>query len=190
MVTTYQLTLKDFLSFQNDLLLRTDQHNRSRKLWVIWMQVITFALGSLSVIFFAPRPESTSLFLLIAVGVGMLFALLLTPLLKDLHAPIAIWQTRRLLKKNGAWPKDITLQLHDTHVEMHAVRGNIHRTTLAPWKSIKKMNEDETHRFLYFEDDEALIIPKLRDGITGVEQREIDRLLEKHVSTEKHTSSR
>ncbi|WP_161568752.1 YcxB family protein [Exiguobacterium sp. SH1S21] len=185
MVTTYQLTLEDFLSFQNDLLLRTDQHNRSRNLWVIWMQVIAFALGFVSVIFFAPRPESTSLFLLIAVGMGMLFALLLRPLLKDLHAPIALWQTRRLLKKNGAWPKDITLQLHDTHVEMHAVRGKVYRTTQVPWKSIFKVNEDETHRFLYYEEDEALIIPKSKARITEVEQSEIDRLLEKHLLTKR-----
>lgn len=185
MVTTYQLTLEDFLSFQNDLLLRTNQHNRSRKLWVIWMQVIAFALGFVSVIFFAPRPESTGLLLSIAVGVGMLFALLLRPLLKDLHAPLSIWLARQQLKKHDVWPKNITLQLHDTHVEMHAVRGKVYRTTQVPWKSILKVNEDETHRFLYYEEDEALIIPKARDGITEVEQSEIDRLLEKHLLTKR-----
>ncbi|WP_047376290.1 YcxB family protein [Exiguobacterium sp. ZOR0005] len=190
MVTTYKMTLEDFLSFHNDLSHHSNLYERNRKLWLFIMMIPTFALGYVLTAFVLPRPESPVLFYLLPVGVGILFTLLLRPLLKDLHGPFAIWIARQQLKKHNVWPKDITLHLDDTHVEMHVVRGKVSRTTQIPWTSIFKVNEDETHRFLYFEEDEALIIPKARDGITEVEQSEIDRILEKHINTEKHTSSR
>lgn len=189
MVTTYKLTLDDFLAFQNDMIHHSNQYQRARSMWVRVMSLPLFALGYAAAFYLVPRPESTIVFILITVGIGLLFALLLRPLLKDLHAPLALWQIRRVLNKQDTWPKDVTLQLSDAHVEMQAVRGNVHRTTQVPWTSILKVNENETHRFLYYEEDEALIIPKLKDGITEVEQSEIDRILDKHMNTEKHTSS-
>lgn len=185
MITTYKMTLEDFLSLQEDMIHHSNQHKKSRKIWLIFMSAPALLLGYLATIFILPHPESIALFSLTVIGVGILFALLLRPLLKDLYAPFALRQIRRLVTKDNVSSTDITLQLHDTHIEMHAVRGNISRTTQVPWKSIKKVNEDETHRFLYFEDDEALIIPKARDGITEVEQSEIDRLLEKHLLTKR-----
>lgn len=190
MVTTYQLTLDDFLAFQNDMIHHSNQYKRARGVWLRYMNLPLFALGYAAAFFLVPRPESIGLSLLITVGIGLLFALLLRPLLKDLHAPLALWQTRRVLNKQDTWPKDVTLQLSDTIVEMQAVRGNVHRTTQVPWTSILKVNENETHRFLYYEEDEALIIPKVKDGVTEVEQSEIERILDKHMNTEKHTSSR
>ena len=190
MVTTYQLTLDDFLAFQNDMIHHSNQYKRARGVWLKYMNLPLFALGYAAAFFLVPHPDSIGLSLLITVGIGLLFALLLRPLLKDLHAPLALWQTRRALNKQDTWPKDVTLQLSDTTVEMHAVRGNVHRTTQVPWTSILKVNENETHRFLYYEEDEALIIPKVKDGVTEVEQSEIERILDKHMNTEKHTSSR
>jgi|GEM_PF-2671603 len=189
MVTTYKLTLDDFLAFQNDMIHHSNQYKRARSMWVRAMSLPLFALGYAAAFYLVPRPESTIIFILITVGIGLLFALLLRPLIKDLHAPLALWQTRRILNKQDTWPKDVTLQLSDTYVEMQAVRGNVHRTTQVPWTSILKVSENETHRFLYYEEDEALIIPKVKDGVTEVEQSEIERILDKHMNTEKHTSS-
>lgn len=189
MVTTYKLTLDDLLAFQNDMIHHSDQYKRIRSAWLRYMNIPLFALGYAAAFFLVPRPESTIAFLLITVGIGLLFALLLRPLLKDLHAPLALWQIRRVLSKQDTWPKVVTLQLSDTHVEMQAIRGNIHRTTQVPWTSILKVNENETHRFLYYEEDEALIIPKMKNGVTEVEQSEVERILDKHMNTEKHTSS-
>ena len=149
MVTTYQLTLDDFLAFQNDMIHHSNQYKRARGVWLRYMNLPLFALGYAAAFFLVPRPESIGLSLLITVGIGLLFALLLRPLLKDLHAPLALWQTRRVLNKQDTWPKDVTLQLSDTIVEMQTVRGNVHRTTQVPWTSILKVNENETHRFLY-----------------------------------------
>ncbi|OGX79987.1 hypothetical protein A6395_03810 [Exiguobacterium sp. SH31] len=184
MVTTYKLTLEDVLSFQQDMIHHSNQHKKSRKIWLIFMSAPAFLLGYLATTFILPPPESIALFSLTVIGVGILFALLLRPLLKDLYAPFALRQFR-LVNKDSAWPTDITLQLSDSHVEMHVVHGKINRTTQVPWTSILKVNENETHRFLYFEDDEALIIPKSKAGITEVEQSEIDRLLGKHLLIKK-----
>lgn len=187
MVTTYKLTLDDFLAFQNDMIHHSNQYKRIRSVWLRYTNLPLFALGYAAAFFLVPRPDSTIVFLLITVGIGLLFALLLRPLLKDLYAPLALWQTRRILNKQDTWPKDVTLQLSDTHVEMQAVRGNVHRTTQVPWTSILKVSENETHRFLYYEEDEALIIPKAKDGVTEVEQSEIERILEKQLSTPPNT---
>lgn len=189
MVTTYKLTLEDFSAFQNDMIHHSDQHKRIRSVWLKYMNIPLFALGFIATILLFPNLESTMTRLLITFGIGMLFALLLRPLFKDLHAPLYLWQIRRTLKKQNVWPKDIKLQFSETHVEMQAVRGSIHRTTQVPWTSILRVYQDESYRFLYYEEDEALIIPKMKDGITEVEQSEIDRILEKHLHTEKHTSS-
>ncbi|MCC5893458.1 YcxB family protein [Exiguobacterium sp.] len=183
MITTYKMTLEDFLSFQEDMIHHSNQHKKSRNIWLIFMSAPALLLGYLATILILPRPESFSLFLLTVIGIGILFALLLRPLLKDLYAPFVLRQIRRLVTKDHVSPADITLQFHDTYIEMHAVRGNISRTTQVPWTSILKVNEDETHRFLYYEEDEALIIPKAKDGVTEVEQTEIDRILEKHLAT-------
>ncbi|MFN3367547.1 MAG: hypothetical protein ACK411_14250, partial [Exiguobacterium mexicanum] len=114
MVTTYQLTLDDFLAFQNDMIHHSNQYKRARGVWLRYMNLPLFALGYAAAFFLVPRPESIGLSLLITVGIGLLFALLLRPLLKDLHAPLALWQTRRVLNKQDTWPKDVTLQLSDT----------------------------------------------------------------------------
>ncbi|MCT4787884.1 MULTISPECIES: YcxB family protein [Exiguobacterium] len=188
MITAYKMTLEDVLSFQQDMISHSNQHKKSRKIWLTVMSIPAFLLGYFTTTFILPRSESIVLFLLTVIGVGILFALLLRPLLKDLYAPFVLRQFR-LVNKDSAWPTDITLQLSDTHVEMHVVRGKINRTTQVPWTSILKVNENETHRFLYYEEDEALIIPKVKDGVTAVEQSEIERILDKHMNTEKHTSS-
>ncbi|MFY9857129.1 MAG: hypothetical protein WAK79_03620, partial [Exiguobacterium chiriqhucha] len=159
MITAYKMTLEDVLSFQQDMIYHSNQHKKSRKIWLTVMSIPAFLLGYLATTFILPRSESIVLFLLTVIGVGILFALLLRPLLKDLYAPFALRQIRRLVTNDYVSPTDITLQFHDTYIEMHAVRGNIHRTTQVPWTSILKVNENETHRFLYYEEDEALIIP-------------------------------
>lgn len=186
MITTYKMALEDFLSFQEDMIHHSPQYKKSRNVWLIVMNAPAFLLGYLATMFVFPRPESLSLFLLTVIGVGILFALLLRPLLKDLYAPFALRQIRRLVTKDYVSPTDITLQFHDTYIEMHAVRGNVSRTTQVPWTSILKVNENETHRFLYYEEDEALIIPKVKDGVTEVEQSEIERILEKQLSPPPH----
>ena len=183
MTFTYQMTVEDAVSFERELIHHTEEHKRRRKVWMKYMRAILIAIGYLGTLFFPYRPESTALHVLIAVIVGFLFALLLTPLLNDLYEPYILRLNRRFLQKSQTWPKETTLQLYETHVEVHSVTANIHRTTQVPWASIKKVNEDETYRFLYYEDDEAIIIPKAKQGISEAEQREIDRILEDHLSS-------
>ncbi|XCA84420.1 hypothetical protein ABKJ26_04795 [Exiguobacterium mexicanum] len=132
MITTYKMVLEDVLSFQQDMIYHSPQHKKSRKIWLTVMSIPAFLLGYLATTFILPRSESIVLFLLTVIGVGILFALLLRPLLKDLHAPLALWQIRRVLSKQDTWPKNVTPQLSDTHIEMQAIRGNIHRTTQVP----------------------------------------------------------
>ncbi len=183
MTFTYQMTVEDAISFQRELIHHTAEHERRRKAWMKYMRAILIAIGYVGTLFFPYRPESTASHVFIAVIVGFLFALLLTPLLNDLYAPYMLRLNRRFLQKSQTWPKETTLQFYETHVEVHSVSTNIHRTTQVPWESIKKVNEDETYRFLYYEEDEALIIPKAKQGISEAEQLEINRTLEKYLST-------
>ncbi len=182
MTFTYQMTVEDAVSFQQELIHNTEEQERKRKIWVKHMQTIPIAIGYVGTLFFPYRPESTALLVLIAVIVGFLFALLLRPLLNDLYAPYMLRLNRRFFKKSQTWPKKTTLHLYETHIEVHDVSDNIHRTFQVPGESIKKVNEDETYRFLYYEEDEAITIPKTKQGINEAEQLEIDRTLEKYLS--------
>lgn len=175
------MTVEDAVSFERELIHHTEEHKRRRKVWMKYMRAILIAIGYLGTLFFPYRPESTALHILTAVIVGFLFALLLTPLLNDLYAPYMLRLNRRFLQTSQTWPKETTLQLYETHVEVHSVSTNIHRSTQVPWESIKRVNEDETYRFLYYEEDEALIIPKARQGISEAEQLEIDHFIQSHL---------
>jgi len=184
---TYQTTVDDLLSYERELTRHTETHQKRRRVWVRYTRGIAFAIGYAATTFFPYRPEATMLFLLTAIGVGILFALLLTPLLNDLYVPFLLSYNRRQLNKQTTWPRAVTLALHDTHIEQRSIQNKIHRTTPVPWTAIKHVNEDDTHRFLYYEKDEALTIPKIKDSITESEQREIDHFITRHVLSSRHT---
>lgn len=63
----------------------------------------------------------------------------------------------------------MTLQLHETGVHVHSSYKSGTKKTDVPWDSIKDVGEDEWHLFLYYETNEAIIVPKIIPTLTEAE---------------------
>ncbi|WP_214807388.1 YcxB family protein [Exiguobacterium sp. s102] len=182
MIIKYQLTFEDLMSLQKDLIENTKYHKKRRKFLLIYTEILAFFYGFTSILYFLPRTIPFAIFCSIAVAVGILFAILLRPLLKKMYLPIAMRQGRYFLKKNSSWPRNVTLNLHEAGIDWNSDDGKLNRTLKLAWESIEKVNEDENHIYLYYQKSEALIIPKNIRVLSLTEQNEFKQLIRNHLN--------
>lgn len=177
MTITYQLTLEDFISLQKDLIKNTNYHKRRSRFLLIYTELLAFAYGFTAVVYFFPRDISYMSFVLVAIAGGVLVMLLLYPLLRKMYPPITLRKSIIQLKKIGGWPRTITVKLDDSGIEWTSDNSKSKGMLQIPWGSIDKASQDEKHLYLYFQEADAIIIPKKINGLEPFEQSELERLL-------------
>lgn len=182
MIIKYQLTFDDLISLQKNLIENTTFHQKKKKNLLIYTEILAFVYGFASIVFFFPRTIPFAIFCSIAVATGIVFAILLRPLLKKMYLTIAMRQGRHFLKKNKSWPRNVILNLHESGIDLSSERAKVSSTLKFDWESIEKVREDEGHLYLYYQESEAIIIPKSNTGLTLTEENELKRLIRNHLS--------
>ncbi|TCI20443.1 YcxB family protein [Exiguobacterium sp. SL-9] len=181
MTITYQLTPEDFISLQKDLIKNTNYHKRRSKFLLIYTELLAFAYGFAAVVWFFPRVISFTAFVLVAIASGVLVMLLLYPLLRKMYPPITLRKSMVQLKKMGGWPRTVTVKLDDSGIEWTSDNPRSKGMLQIPWESIDKASQDEKHLYLYFQEADAIIIPKKINGLDSIEQSELERLLNPYM---------
>lgn len=171
MIIEYQITLEDFMALQKDLIKNTVYHKRRQKLAFILTELTVFFLGFTFAALFLPQTISLAVFCALAIGAGILLALLLAPFIKKIYTPITLWQYRLLLRKDKNWPRNHTLHLHESGIDLSSVHNKVKGNIQFDWESIEKVSEDEKHFFVYVEESEAFIIPKSIPDLSDAEQK-------------------
>lgn len=172
MIIKYQLTFEDDMALQKNFIKNADCHKRREKLSFILAELTVFFAGMVLIAIFLPQDINLALFCGISIGAGILTALLLAPFIKKIYTPVTLWQYRILLKKRKDinWPRNVTLNLNEKGIEICSAHNKVKGNVQVAWESIKKVNEDENHFFLYFEESEAFIIPKSNYILSEAEQ--------------------
>lgn len=196
MIIKYQLTFEDFIALQKDFIKYSKYHRTKHNFTILVLYAMAFSGGFLATILALPRTISANFHLSLAVGIGILLAILLTPFIKKYYDFVTLKQYRYLLRNDKRWPRDITLHLHEKGIDMSSVHGEIMGSDKRPaygkingknevaWGSILELNEDEDRLFLYFDAREAIIIPKSEPILSKAEQEMLRKLLKQHLSSD------
>jgi hypothetical protein len=193
MSTKYQLTFEDFMALQKDSLKRSEHHQARYNITTIALAMMVFLFGfivlhiilPMSLYFYNLYLNSENTFKLIVVCLAIIPVILMRPLIGKYYDFVTLRKLKSAYKNDKRWPRDVTLHLHETgiHVTSSYVSG-IKKTDVA-WESIKVVGEDDHHFFLYYETNEAIIIPKMISPLNESENR---ALLDSIVQRLNHSS--
>ncbi|WP_215189909.1 YcxB family protein [Exiguobacterium sp. s6] len=190
MSTKYQLTFEDFMALQKDSLKRSEHHKARYNITTIALAMMVFLLGfivlhiilPMSLYFYTLYLNSENTFKLIVVCLAIIPVILMRPLIGKYYDFVTLRKLKSAYKNDKRWPRDVTLHLHEAgiHVTSSYVSG-IKKTDVA-WESIKVVGENDHHFFLYYETNEAIIVPKVIPALNESENRALYDLIVQHLS--------
>lgn len=179
MNTKYQLTFEDFMALQKDSLKKSKHHQARYNITTVALAMMVFLLGfialhiilPMSLYFYTLYLNSENTFKLIVVCLAIIPVILMRSLIGKYYDFVTLRKLKSAYKNDKQWPRDVTLHLHETgiHVTSSYISG-IKKTDVA-WESIKVVGEDDHHFFLYYETNEAIIIPKMISALNESENR-------------------
>ncbi|UTT43865.1 YcxB family protein [Exiguobacterium aurantiacum] len=186
----YQLTFEDFMALQKDSLKRSEHHQARYNITTIALAMMVFLFGfivlhiilPMSLYFYNLYLNSENTFKLIVVCLAIIPVILMRPLIGKYYDFVTLRKLKSAHKNDKRWPRDVTLHLHETgiHVTSSYVSG-IKKTDVA-WESIKVVGEDDHHLFLYYEMNEAIIIPQMMTELNKSENRAFHDLIMQHLN--------
>lgn len=177
MTTHYHLTEHDFFALQKNSFHQLKIHKKKRIAFTVVVELLAIFYGIVLLVNVFPQHNTLYSF----VG-GLIIGLLLLPFIAKLYQKIVLRQTRLIVKTDTKWPRKVTLHLSESGIEFHSTHNNVTKRLRVAWEAIQNMSEDETNRYLYFQTNEAFIIPKRNHGISEIDQTEINRLLQDHLN--------
>lgn len=176
MIINFQLTYEDHLALQRNAIKNVKYHRKREKQFLL---ILTVIVGSIAMYFASVTLttslyyESPTLYNSVVVIAGVLSVLILLPIIKKLYIPMIIWQYKSMTKRNAEkkWPINMMLTLNEKGVEVNSERNQVKGRFLIDWEAIQKVGEDENRFYLYFEDNDAVVIPK-KWGVTNQEDQD------------------
>ncbi|TCI62846.1 YcxB family protein [Exiguobacterium sp. SH0S2] len=190
MDTKYQLTFEDFMALQKDSLKRIEHHQARYNITTIALAMMVFLFGfivlhivlPMSLYFYTLYLNSENIFKIIVVCLALIPVILLKSFIGKYYDFVTLRKLKSAYKNDKRWPRDVTLHLHETgiHVNSSYVSG-IKKTDVA-WESIKVVGEDDHHFFLYYETNEAIIVPKMIPALNESENRILHDLINQHLN--------
>ncbi|WP_368915774.1 YcxB family protein [Exiguobacterium acetylicum] len=177
----YQMTLEDFMALQKDSIQHSKYHIKRQRRSIVVMDMMVFCCGFVFTSYWLPQIMSVVLFLFIAVVGGSLHALLLFPFIKKVYLTITLWQLRYFLKSDERFPRNVILNIDEKGIKINSIQDQVTNQLQIEWKSIDKVSEDDDHYFLYFEENEAIIIPKQIHDLNKTEQIKLRHLLQTYL---------
>ncbi len=190
MDTKYQLTFEDFMALQKDALKRTEHHKARYNITTIALAMMVFLFGfivlhiilPMSLYFYSLYLNSENIFKLIVVCLAIIPVILLRPFIGKYYDFVTLRKLKSAYKNDTRGPRDVTLQLHETRVHVNSSYKSGTKKTDVSWDSIKVVGEDYGHLFLYYETNEAIIVPKIIPTLTEAENMAVHDLIEQRLN--------
>lgn len=187
MILRFQLSYEDILALQKNILKNGEYHRKREKQLII---ILTVIIGSLSMYFgslFLTTSlyyENPNLYNSLVILIGISSVLIFLPIIKKLYAPIVIWQYKSLTKKNSnkKWPVNMTLTLNKQGIEVNSNRNQVRKNFIVNWEAFHKVGEDKKRFYLYFDENDAVVIPKTWNNSTQDEQIELQKNLKYYLN--------
>ncbi|WP_410503143.1 YcxB family protein [Exiguobacterium acetylicum] len=182
----YQTTIDDYLALQKDYFKRGRYHQSKSNITFVALAMIVFLLGMIVFtilinILFDFLSENMRDVIIVCLSLIPVF--LLKSTLVKYYEFMTIRQLKSSLKHDDSWPRDVTLEVNETRILAQSSYKRINKKTEVEWGDIKVVGEDDERLFLYYESNEALILPKGTQRLTEVESNAIRELLKKHVKS-------
>lgn len=182
----YQTTFEDYMALQKDSLKKTSYHQSRSKITYLALSGIVFFINL--IIFNILVPVffdflSDNLITLIIFCAAIIPVLLMRPILLKYYSFVTIQQLKSSLKHEKKWPRDIVLQFHENGIQVHSSYFGVDKEIEVAWESIKVVGEDNDHFFLYYETNEAIIVPKNTPSLTESENTYLSDLIKQHLKT-------
>lgn len=187
MILRFQLSYEDILALQKNILKNGEYHRKREKQLII---ILTVIIGSLSMYFgslfltISLYYENPNLYNSLVILTGISSVLIFLPIIKKLYAPIVVWQYKSLTKKssNKKWPVNMTLTLNKQGIEVNSNRNQVRKNFIVNWEAFHKVGEDEKRFYLYFDENDAVVIPKTWNNSTQDEQIEMQKILKYYLN--------
>lgn len=187
MILRFQLSYEDILALQKNILKNGEYHRKREKQLII---ILTVIIGSLSMYFgslFLTTSlyyENPNLYNSLVILIGISSVLIFLPIIKKLYAPIVIWQYKSLTKKNSnkKWPVNMTLTLNKQGIEVNSNRNQVRKNFIVNWEAFHKVGEDKKRFYLYFDENDAVVIPKTWNNSTQDEQIKMQKIVKHYLS--------
>lgn len=187
MILRFQLSYEDILALQKNILKNGEYHRKREKQLII---ILTVIIGSLSMYFgslfltISLYYENPNLYNILVILTGISSALIFLPIIRKLYAPIVIWQYKSLTKKNSnkKWPVNMTLTLNKQGIEVNSNRNQVRKNFIVNWEAFHKVGEDKKRFYLYFDENDAVVIPKTWNNSTQDEQIELQKNLKYYLN--------
>lgn len=183
----YQMTFEDFMALQKDSLKRVHYHQARYNITFVALSMIVFLLGMIVFtllvrIFLDFLSENVRDILKICLS--FIPVILLRPILTKYYEFVTIRQLRSSLKNDNRWPRNVSLNFQTSGIQVNSSYNGINKSTDIVWKEIKNIGEDDDHFFLYYENAEAIILPKKNLTLTESERTKLGELLKQHLNYE------
>ncbi|WP_353647121.1 Gfo/Idh/MocA family oxidoreductase, partial [Exiguobacterium sp. SH31] len=138
----------------------------------------------MSLYFYSLYLNSENIFKLIVVCLAIIPVILLRPFIGKYYDFVTLRKLKSAYKNDTRWPRDVTLQLDETGVHVSSSFKSGIKKTDVPWDSIKVVGEDDGHFFLYYETNEAIIVPKFISSLTESENIAFYDLIEQRLNND------
>ncbi|OAN10100.1 YcxB family protein [Exiguobacterium undae] len=183
----YQMTFEDFMALQKDSLKRIHYHQARYNITFVALSMIVFLLGMIVFtllvrIFLDFLSENVRDILKICLS--FIPVILLRPTLTKYYEFVTIRQLRSSLKKDKRWPRNVALSFNTAGIQVNSSYNGIIKNTDIAWKEIKQIGEDDDRFFLYYENAEAIILPKKNSTLTESERTKLGELMKQHLNHE------
>lgn len=177
----YRLTQDDFFTLQKSFIKNSVPDKRRSIIFTLLLMSLTAFYGYVLAIVWLPRTLSAPVILALAVSAAVVPALLLFPFFKKVYFTIRLRQLRSILRQDSKWPRDVTLSIHETGIEVNSLHNAVNKRVQVAWEAIDRVNEDETHHYIFIEAAEAIIVPKQHQMLNETERIRMNDLLQKHL---------
>ncbi|WP_369696453.1 YcxB family protein [Exiguobacterium aurantiacum] len=185
MNTKYQLTFEDFMALQKDSFKRIRLHQIGYTVILTLLISMVFMSAFAIMILILPKSIylfSETLYFILAACLSILPVIFMRPLFKKFYDTIMIFLYRLLFKKENRWPRNITLHIHQSGIHLNSSNHQINKNMDVTWASIKDVGEDDNYLFLYYEDIEAIILPKNNPSLTETENKTLYKLVNQYLN--------
>lgn len=193
MIIKYQLTPEDIIAMKKDSFKKIRFHQKRFNTPLIAVIFFVYWSGILLAPFLL-EPTSldipfSGLFSILGAIGAILFVMLMMTVISKLYDFVTLSFYRFVLRNDKRLPRDVTLRFQETGINIHSTNGQSQKNTELAWESIEDISEDGKRLFLYFNEEEAIIIPKSEPILNEAEQGMLGDLLNRYLHPDVNNSS-
>lgn len=185
MVVEYQISSEDFMALQKDYVKRGKIHRIKANILFVLLTAMVFLSGIILSILVLPQSVylmSFTSYQLLPIFIGIILATLMIRPVKKFYTFATSLQLKFMLRNDKRWPHDVILHIHEAFIDLTVIREKMNTTTRIAWESIKMIGEDGKNLYLYYEEAEAIIVPKSSPEMNESENQILHDLINQHLN--------